>query len=354
MSRRADQLLAGFADGDAISHMAVALRDALRRQGWLSDLFADERHVSPSLRGECRPLGDYRGGAGDVAIHHYSIGSPALELFAAAPARKILIYHNITPAEYFDGFDDRVAASLRSARASLPAIGRGADAVWAVSGFNASELTALGLERVRVFPLLFVPPPAQPDDPATLDKFRAKLRTILFVGRIAPNKNVEALIEAYAWYHQTHNPYSRLILLGSERSCPRYFAMLRMFAADLNVANIGFEGFASPSGIQTYYRNADLFVTASRHEGYCLPLIEAMHHGVPVVAPQLGGIPEALGGAGVMFDELRPAELAGLFDRVLREGGLRAEILASQQRRLDEVRARSIDGELAELMKEFP
>ena len=140
MSRRADQLLAGFADGDAISHEAVALRDILRKTGRASDIFADPNFVSPTLRGEFRPLSDYAGGSGDIAIHHYSIGSQALDLFSVTAAKKIMIYHNITPPEFFDGFDDRVAAQLRSARASLPQIGAKAAAIWADSAFGTSPL----------------------------------------------------------------------------------------------------------------------------------------------------------------------------------------------------------------------
>lgn len=353
MTRRADQLLAGFADGDAISQQAVILRDTFRAWGWASDIFADPRHASPSLAGQFKPLADYRAESGAVVLHHYSIGSPALDLFAASPARKILIYHNITPPEFFDGFDDRVAASLRSARASLRDIGGRVEAIWAVSRFNAGELAALGLRNVRVFPLLFAPPATLPDDPEVLKRFAKKLKTVLFVGRLAPNKNVEALIEAFGWYHKAIDPFSRLIVIGSERSCPRYFAMLRMLVGDLKLQNVGFEGFASPGGIQTYYRHADLFVTTSRHEGYCLPLLEAMHHGLPVLAPALGGIPEAMDGAGVLFDGLEPAQLATLMGRVLFEAPLRQEILASQLRRLDEVGRRDIAGELAALMKDF-
>ncbi len=354
MSRRADQLLAGFADGDAISHEAVAMRDILRKAGWASDIFADPRHVSPSLTGQFRPLSEYRSDAGAVAIHHYSIGSPALDLFAASNAKKIMIYHNITPADFFDGFDDRVAAQLRAARAALPEIGAKADAIWADSAFNAAELSALGLKNVRVLPLLFAPPqPGLAEDPVALAQLAVKLKTIVFVGRIAPNKNIEALIEAFYWYHKAMNPFSRLLIVGSERSCPRYFAMLRMFAGELDLQNIGFTGFASEAQIQTYYKHADLFVTASRHEGFCLPLLEAMHYGVPVIAQKTGGIPEALNGAGAMFEDLRPAELAGLMHRVLNDDSLRGEILESQTKRLAEVRARNVEAELAELMKDF-
>ena len=351
MSRRADQVLAGFADGDAISHAALALRDAFRRRGFASDIFAVTQHVSPSMRGECRPLEDYRGTAGDLVLHHYSIGSAAIDVFRASPAKRVLVYHNITPAEFFDGLDDRVAASLREARSLLPVVAAECSAVWAVSEFNAAELRAAGIASTRVFPLLFVPPPAVPDDPEVLKRLAAPLSTLLFVGRLAPNKCVEDLLEAFDVYHRDYNPQSRLIVIGSERSCPRYAAMLKMLAGDLSLTNTGFEGFASPAGLQTYYRHAALFVTPSRHEGYCLPLLEAMHHGVPVLARATGGIPEAVNGSGCLYDDLTPAELAGLMHRLIADAPIRADVLASQQRRLDEVRRRDVDAELTALLE---
>jgi glycosyltransferase involved in cell wall biosynthesis len=168
---------------------------------------------------------------------------------------------------------------------------------------------------------------------------------------MAPNKNIEEVVEAFHWYHKTINPLSRLVVIGSERSCPRYAAMLRMLASDLNLPNAGFEGFASPGGLPTYYRNADLFVTASRHEGYCLPLLEAMHYGVPVLARATGGIPEAVNGSGCLYDELAPAELAGLMHRLISDPALRGTVLESQKRRMDEVRRRNVDTELDALLE---
>ena len=345
--------MAGFADGDAISNAAQDIRDVLRKWGVASDIYADTRHVSPSVRGECRDLADYRGGAGDVVLHHYSIGSPALDAFAASPSKKVLLYHNITPAEYFDGFDDAVAAQLRAARDGLKAVGQKVDAAWAVSEFNALELRGLGIKNVRVFPLTFSPRQLDlPPDPDVLKAFATKLTTILYVGRVAPNKRLEALIEAYYWYSKTVNPYSRLVIVGSERSCPRYFAMLRMLVGDFDLPNVCFEGFASPAGLPAYYRSADLFVTTSEHEGYCLPLVEAMYAGVPVVAPRRGGMPEAMGGAGVLYEDLQPAELAGLMDRVIRDRALRSEILESQRKRLEEIKRRDIEGELKLLLED--
>lgn len=345
------QILAGFADGDAISHEAIQLRDIIRSWGYESDIFVDPATVSPSLQQQCRPLASYAAGADDICLHHYGINSPATDIFLAAPARKVIIYHNITPAEYFDGFSDSVAAELRSGRARLRDICRYADAVWTVSQFNADELQALGVAKVEVFPLLFSSwnldgPPA----PLIIEKFTGRLKNILFVGRIVPNKRIEDLIQAFAWYHKTLNPYSRLLLVGSNRSAPRYYAMLRMLAGDLDLPNVCFEGFAAPAGLAAYYRVADAYVCPSIHEGYCLPLLEAMHCGVPVIARAAGGMPEAMDGAGVLYCGLDEVELAVLFHKVLADKKLRSKILAAQRARMDRLQSRQPDLELKTLL----
>ena len=174
------------------------------------------------------------------------------------------------------------------------------------------------------------------------------------MGRIAPNKRVETLIEAFYWYHKNLNPFSRLIIIGSDRSCPAYFDMLRMQVGDYDLANVCFEGFASPEGLPSYYRLADLFVSTSDHEGYCLPLLEAMHLGVPVVAHGIGGMPEAMDGGGVLYRNLKPVELAYVMHRVISDEAVRRDVLASQARRMEVVRRRDIAGELRSLLQEIP
>lgn len=345
------QILAGFAEGDAISHEAVQLRDIFRRWGHAADLFADPRHVAPGLLAECRPLGDYVGRPGDICLHHYGVVSPAADLFFASPSRRILVYHNITPAEYFAGMDDDLADRLRSARAALSGIERRVDDIWAVSRFDADDLRAAGVRKIKVFPLLYRPPPAalQPDR-RVLAQAADDLETIMFVGRLAPNKRVEDLIQAFAWYHRGINPHSRLLIIGSPRSAPRYGAMLRMLTGDLDLANVCFEGFASTAGLEAYYRIADLYVCASEHEGYCLPLLEAMDRGIPVIARAAGGMPEAMNGAGVLYDDLKPEELAALMGRVLADSALREEILRSQAERMRRERERPVEAELKVLL----
>lgn len=345
------QILAGYADGDAISNEAWQLREIFRRWGHSSEIYADPSRVSPSLKADCRSLADYASGESDICLHHYGIASPAAEVFLASAAKKIMVYHNITPAEYFTGFDDAVAAQLRAARLALREVARRSGAVWTVSRFNAAELKAAGIDGVKVFPLLFFPERLDmAPDPLIINKFTGPLKNILFVGRIAPNKRVEDLIMAFAWYHLTINPFSRLIIIGSKRSAARYYTMLRMLVGDLDLSNVCFEGFVAPARLLAYYRVADLYASTSAHEGYCLPLVEAMNQGVPVIARAAGGTPEAMDGAGVLYEDLTPAELGALFDRVLADAALRVEILASQKDRVQRAKNRNLEAEVKTLM----
>ncbi len=354
-SQKIDQLLAGYADGDAISHMAVCLRDVFRAWGHPSDIFADPDKVSPALRPDSRPLTDYRPGPKDICFHHYGIASSAADVFLSSDSLKVLVYHNITPAAYFKGYDDHLTAQLKLARARLPDVVRQAHAVWTVSKFNADELAQTGASDVKILPLIFDPQPLNIEpEPLIMQKFthsRHSLKNILFVGRIAPNKRVENLIQAFAWYHKTINPFSRLLIVGSNRSTPRYYTMLRMLAGDLDVPNVCFEGFASPAGLAAYYRVADLYVCPSEHEGYCLPLVEAMHSGVPVLANNTGGMPEALDGAGVLYNHLSAVELAVLLHKFLTDTSLRQKVLNSQRERMQREYARDIAAETSVLLK---
>ena len=345
------QIAAGFAAGDAISLEAVALRDICRELGVASEIFVPADRTAADCRHLVRPLEDYAPHASELLIYHYSIQTPATDVFRRSPARKALIYHNITPAEFFRGFDEGVARQLAAARSELAAVAAAADAVWADSAFNAAEISALGAKNVQVLPLLFSARTFDvPADPAVLQTLSGPSRKILFVGRMAPNKCVEELIEAFAWYHKCLERRSELILVGSERSCPRYFAMLRMFAAELDLMAVSFVRYASPAGLIAYYQRADLFVTTSRHEGYCLPVVEAMHMGVPVLARNTGGVPEALGGAGTLFAEASPPELACLMQQLLPGGALRAEVLESQRQRIQALQARPVREEFQSLL----
>ena len=354
MAKRVDQLLPGLATGDAVSQEARVIRELLLQAGYESRMFVDPEHVAPDVSVDWIPAAEYSSMPGDVLIYHYSISSPADEIFLSARAVRVMLYHNITPGHWFRGYDDRVAELLEDARRNLKRVAASADAVWADSEFNASELRASGRPDTRVFRFLFERSRfEQPRDEDMFRRYDPSMTNLLFVGRIAPNKCIEDLIAAFAWYHAHLNPDSRLIIAGSERSCPRYYAMLRMYMAELGLRHVCFERYVSDAGLGTLYQLADLVVIASRHEGFCLPVVEAMYCGVPVVARSAAAIPETMGSAGVLFDELDPPELAALWDRILNDRMLRREILDSQNRRLSEFLERDAVREIRELLGEI-
>lgn len=349
---RIDQIMAGFADGDAISHEARILRNVFRNWGHASDIFADPSNVSPPLRGECRPLSEYSATSSDLVLHQFGIASKAADIFSASPARKILIYQNITPAEFFKSFDDNLACRLAEARSGLEQLAKNSNVVWATSRYNALELETMGIQGVRVLPLHFDPSTvAIEPKQQTMANFSGPLTNILFVGRIAPNKRLEQLIEVFAWYQKTINRYSRLILVGSNQSYQRYYTMLRMLVGELDLPNVCFEGFLNAAELAACYRQAHVYVCLSEHEGYCLPLVEAMFMKVPVIARRIGGMPEALGNAGVLYDGLNARELAELINLVVTDSNLRKEILNSQQQRMQEILNRPVDEELRKMMQ---
>ena len=346
------QITAGFALGDAISTEVLALRDICRGMGLPSEIFVPWENTTQEARKVVRPLEEHPPQGMDLLIYHYSIQSRATEVFRRFPGRKVVIYHNITPAEFFQPYDEKTVRLLAEGRQGLGEVAALADEVWAVSVFNAQEIKATGVaKRVKVFPLLFsLRLFDEPPNATALQGLSTPNRKILFVGRMAPNKCVEELIDAFAWYHKCIERRSELILIGSDRNCARYFAMLRLYAGELDLMSVRFVRFTSQAELVAYYQKADVFVCPSRHEGYCLPVVEAMYKGVPVIARNIGGIPEAMDGAGVLYDEAKPEELAQLMNRVITDGGLRSDILAGQQARIQRLLARNVPEEFQGLL----
>ena len=346
------QLVAGFSLGDAISREALIIQKLLQGLGYESEIYAELPQRQPDGSLPCATLDALPDAEDHLLIYHYAGQSESTERYLEANARKVMVYHNITPGHFFYPFDYALGKQLDAARADLQRVGQAADAVWAVSDFNASECRELGLQNVSVFPLLFdselFDRPANKANLAALDN---ELTQILFVGRLVPNKNVEELMLAFSQYYLRINPKSCLHLVGSEWSCPRYFAMLRMLSDELNNNNIIFHRYVPDEHLPSLYASADLFVSPSNHEGFCLPLIEAMYHQVPVMAKNIGGMPEALGGSGCLYDGLNPRELAELMDLAINDSTVRDKILSSQHLRLKALGERDPESELGALLK---
>ncbi len=335
--RAIHQIVAGYANGDAISNEARALRGLFRAWGYDSQIYSEQKRILPELRGEARDLAAGRGDfqADGVVLLHLSIGSDVNDLFPALPGRKAILYHNITPPEYFRGVQEQTAHLLARGRQQARALAGSATVVLADSGFNAAEIAAMGHAHPQVLPLVldFSLLRARPDR-RILRQYRDGMVNLLFVGRCAPNKKIEDLLNAFYYFQRYVQPASRLIHVGSYAGMEQYHALLLTRARELQLKNVELVGAVRQGELNAYYDVARAFLCLSDHEGFCIPLLEAMTHDVPVVAYAAGAVPETLDGAGVLLREKRFDLVAEVLGRVCEDAPLRAALLRGQRERL--------------------
>lgn len=331
------QLVAGFTRGDAISNEALALRALFRSWGFESQIYCEPHRVLPQLRAQTYDAAraEKMLRPDDLAILHLSIGSAVNDIFAALNCRRAIIYHNMTPPNFFRGIQEQIARDLEWGKKQAEALSGSAEVVFAVSKFNAEELKTMGYRPVHILPLMldFSLLRSRPDR-GILRAIKDNKTNVLFVGRGVPNKRIEDLLGAFHYFQKTVEPNSRFIHVGSYTGLERYQALVQALVRRLDIQNTIFTGNVSQTELNAYYAGAHLFLGMSEHEGFCIPLIESMVHNVPVLAYAAGAVPETLAGAGIIFREKRWDYIAEMMGTILKDARLRAQIISKQQERL--------------------
>lgn len=305
------QVLAGAAPRDAITNHAIAARDVIRAMGLQSEIFVEGRHMDPSLANVMHPHEQWarRADPADAAILHYSIDSPAFSE-VAAQARAIAVqYHNITPPDLIWRYAPALALQCAAGRRRLGEIIDGASALAADSQFNADEMVRLGADAVTVVGILRHPGGGRRMHNAPRPRRTGSVR-LLFVGRGVSNKAQDELILALSSLVQTEID-AHLRLVGSWGGNRAFEARCRWLAERTGVRDrVAFLGSVDDDALAREYRAADVFVCASHHEGYCVPILEAMEAGLPIVATAAGAVPETAGSAALLLDAPTPSEFA--------------------------------------------
>jgi glycosyltransferase involved in cell wall biosynthesis len=348
------QVLATLGYGDAIGHEVLGIQRALEAAGYESSIFvetADPRLEDLTL--------DYRDMVGritdqDVLIHHFSIGSRASRTAYALPGRMALVYHNITPPEYFIGVhQDLVKLCFRGRRELTAYIAR-CELALGDSEYNRQELEALGFPATGVLPVVpdFTHLDVRPDR-ALAGGFDDAWTNVMFVGRVIPNKKFEDVIRAFHVYRTRHNPRSRLLLVGSYSGFEKYLELLTALVARLGTPDVHFFGHVSNEELSALYDVADLFLCASEHEGFCVPIVEAFYKRVPVVAYAATAVPATMDGGGVLYQTKEPAEIARIMDAVLSDAALEQAVVGSQDAALDRLRGKDFAGTLLRYVRQL-
>jgi len=315
-----------FEKYDAIGNDIAGMRRELSSAGYEVDVFAETWN----------PLHDSYTRLLDVSepiwqdplavvIYHQSMGWPKGEqLLFSTKNRVVIRYHNVTPPEFFSGYSEPHAEACRAGRMSTAQLARlGTATYWCASTFNAQELVELGVswDSCRVLAPLHRVPELRRQAPDLSFYEQLEHRTVLlFTGGLKPNKGHRTLIEAFAVYHHGRNPRSTLLLPGSAPpALGSYVEELRALAVSKGVADsVMFTGAVSEELLRFCYQRADIFVCASEHEGFCVPLAEAMAFGLPIVALARTAIPETVGPAGLVFDDCQPEVFAEAFDHLVK------------------------------------
>lgn len=345
--RAVHQVLATLGYGDAIGHEVLGIQRVLRAAGYDSEIFVETADPRlEELTYDYRDLVD-ASHPDNLLLHHFSIGSRASRVAFALPDRMALVYHNITPPQYFVGVHKQLVELCWKGRRELGAYVARADLALGDSEYNRQELAAIGFPRTGVLPVVpdFTHLDVVPDRHVA-GAFDDEWTNLLFVGRVIPNKRFEDLVRIFHAYRARFNPRSRLLLVGSYGGFEKYLAMVQRLVASLGTTDVHLAGHVTNEELAAYYGVADLFLCASEHEGFCVPLVEAFHMGVPVVAYAAAAVPATMDGGGVLYEDRDPWHVAAIVDAVVSDASLCRSVLAAQDASLARMAAGDFGGTL--------
>jgi glycosyltransferase involved in cell wall biosynthesis len=336
------QFLSTFAGRDAIGMHTLRLRTLLREAGFKSDIYAADIHAD--VRGQAFDPRSFaeraKGSVQPWVLYHFSIGSPLFDLVRELDVPLALDYHNITDAKYFWRWEPRAATSMLEGRRQLAVAAPAVRFALADSVFNERELVRLHCPHTAVAPILidFADYDTEPDAALMARRERARANggtEWLSVGRIAPNKCQHDVLAAFAVYRRLYDPHARLTFVGGQ-SAGQYWRALHTLAEDLEVAPaVTFADVVSHAELLACYRSADVLVLLSEHEGFNVPVVEAMHFGVPVVAYASSAVPETVGDGGLLLTDKDPVVVAGAVERVRSDATLCRALVDAGRKRVE-------------------
>lgn len=325
------QVLPAIIPGDAIGNEAILIQKILRNWGYNSEIYAE--HIHPQINAHSYKHHKKKSSKENILIYHYGIGSDITDYVMKIADKKILLYHNITPYQFYSNINDNLALLLSKGREDLKKLVNYVDIAVGDSEYNCLELREFGYKNSEVLPLILDFSDFNNFDQKIIDDYKDDYKNILFVGRIAPNKKQEDIIKCF-YYYKNINPKSRLILIGSYSGAEKYLRQLQQLIVHLSLKDVHIIGSTEFTKLMAYYRIADLFLCMSEHEGFSAPLVESMYFGIPIIAYNSTAIPYTLGGAGILVNKKIYPEIAEMMNLIFTDQELRDKIIKKQNIRL--------------------
>lgn len=332
--------------GDAVGNDALEMGRVLTEQGHNVGLFSSHWVKKSEHSRDLSQLPDFL--AGDpqaILIYHHLVGWTAgLDQLRQATCRRAVKYHNVTPGRFFAGFPGDKVRICQLGREQLRDLAKAdCDLYLSASLFNQGELIDAGAPADRC---AVVPPFHHIDrlnqlqaDPEVLSRLDDGCTNLLFVGRRAPHKGHRFLLDAFAAYHEHYDRHSRLLLVGkAEPKLLGYTNLLREQASRLGILdNVLIIDGATEAELKAYYQRASVFVVASEHEGFCVPVVEAMALQVPIVAYGTTAVPHTVGDTALVWDEPDPFLFAQSIDTIVHDAAVRSSLTERGRRRYQQL-----------------
>ena len=335
---------------DAVGRHTLALRDALVARGAASRIYVEL--TDPDTETETRPYPRYADEAepGDVLVYQFATASAMADWLGARPETLVVNSHSVTPPEFYAPWNNAMARHQLRAQHELRALAPRAALGLAVSAFNEAELADAGCTRTAVVP----PAAAMAAAPAAVNDAAPPPRSAgarwISIGRMAPNKSLECAVTGLLVARAHHDPDATLLVVGRP-VVPSYTAALHRFTDELGLHDaVTFAGALSDDDLSAALQRADALVVTSRHEGFGVPVIEAMTAGVPVVANAAGALPEIVGEGGLLVDAADPYAVAGAAHQVRHDEACRRSLAAAASARVAVLDLASAGARAADLL----
>ncbi|MCL2087872.1 MAG: glycosyltransferase [Oscillospiraceae bacterium] len=338
--------------GDGVGRDIINKHNLLIKMGYDAAVYS--RYIHPELTDRVSSFSRIKTSPQDILLIHFAGKSTIINRAIRLAGRKALVYHNITPAEFFAGQSEMYSfcqKGILQLQKAIPAF----DCFLADSEYNKADLLSLGAKDADVLPIM-IDFDAINGTPVRdgIVKSLERSDTFLFVGRVVPNKKHENIIDVFDYYHKNINPDAKLIFVGASVVSPSYSAMLRKKVSDLSLgSSVFFTGKVSESDLYSYYRAAKVFLCMSEHEGFCIPLLEAMNFGLPVIALDKAAVGYTMGDAGVLLETTEPSVIAEIAYSLIHDKSMRDSVVQKQYERIEVFKESSIERQLSGLIKKF-
>lgn len=344
------QFTTGFHPGDAISHEILTLNDYFQKLNYNTAIFTE--YLSPAYKKLAFKYKLYEPKKNDIIVYHHSIHSNILEFLLNHKQPKVLIYHNVTPPKFYESYDLTFSFLLSQGKKELESVKSEFAIALADSEFNKKELESMGYNLVYKFPIVYNFQILQ-EEPVFREQFDGP--KIIFVGRISPNKKQCDLIRFAEVYKKFFRKNFQIRIVGYPSPASKsYMEELEHLVRFFDLTNqIHFSGYVTQKELNGYYKSSDIFLSMSEHEGFCVPLLEAMYFQLPIVAYSAGAVPETLNGAGILIKEKNFPFIAELIEELLSNQDFKNKIIQKQNQRLESYKQIPILDHIKEILQQI-